>query len=88
MAAIVLAVLLLEQKHCNLHLFQFDCWFIPPSHYFHWVSYLTYALLATSLVFLLLLNQNNRDLFRLGHADQRITDRPCVRILRCGSLQT
>jgi len=38
MAAMVLAVLLLEQKHCNLnermvelYLFQFDCWLIPPS---------------------------------------------------------
>ena len=38
MAAMVLAVLLLEQKHCDLHermvelyRFQFECWFIPPS---------------------------------------------------------
>ena len=43
MAAMVLAVLLLEQKHCNLHermvelyLFQFDCWFIPPACCWAW----------------------------------------------------
>ena len=43
MAAMFLAVLLLEQNHCNLHkrmvevyLFQFDCWFIPPACFWAW----------------------------------------------------
>ena len=43
MAAMVLAVLLLEQKHCNLHermvelyRFQFDCWFILPACCWAW----------------------------------------------------
>ena len=43
MAAVVLAVLWLEQKHCNLHermvelyLFQFECWFILPACFWAW----------------------------------------------------
>ena len=69
MAAVVLASCNLHERMVELHLFQFDCWFIPPSQPLDWVSYLSCnALLATSLGFFLLLNQNNRDLFRLGHA--------------------
>ena len=72
MAAMVLAVLLLEQKHCNLHEWSSSTCFsltAPPSQLessLDWVSYLTCMLCW--LVFFLLLTQNNRDLFRFGHA--------------------